>query len=56
MGAPNPRVTQAVLQRFPMISHAFVLLFAVFGPSLAPVAFALYSVLIQFIILGVNCR
>lgn len=56
MAVHKRSLVESVLQRFPAISHAVVFLLAVLGPTYAPIGFVLYSVLVNFIILGVNCR
>ncbi|WOO84690.1 uncharacterized protein LOC62_06G008207 [Vanrija pseudolonga] len=47
---------ERILQRLPIISHLFVLPFAIWGPALAPVCFAVFNAIVHCMVLGVNLR
>lgn len=52
----NAPLRERVLQRLPIISHLFVLPFAIWGPAYAPVCFAIFNAIVHCMVLGVNLR
>jgi hypothetical protein len=47
---------ERVLQRVPIISHAVITVFAIWGPIYLPLAFALYDLFVHTWLLLTNAR